>query len=165
MMQHRFLQTDGPDHVVEKSCLIANVVYGLACFNVLIVRTAIKHNVAVEVGFPGIGVIGDFIGPKNEGAIGNPAANVKLKNRPILFLLHSTNIHFVAIRTGGRRRGTDQLRGKGGWHEEMSSEYDRGQNSTAEDAGKGRNALKHHRPCCLDRQRLSSEKKRSMVIG
>ena len=79
-MQQRFLQTDGPDHVVEKSCLVANVVYGLACFNVLIVRAAIKNNVAVEVGFLGIGVIGDFIGPKNEGAIRNPAANVKLEN-------------------------------------------------------------------------------------
>src|SRR6266550_4745632 len=126
MMRQRFLQTDGPDHVVEKSCLVANVVYGLACFNVLIVRTPIKNNVAVEVGFPDIGVIGDFIGPKNEGAIRNPAANVKLKNRPILFLLHGTNIHFVASRTGRRRRGTDQLRGKGGWQEEMSSEYERG---------------------------------------
>src|SRR5256885_15697111 len=134
MMQHRFLQTDGPDPVVEPSCFIANVVYGFASFNVLIVRTAIKHNVAVEVGFPAIGVIGDFIGPKNEGAIGNPAANVKLKNRPILFLLHSTNIHFVAIRTGGRRRGREQLRGKGGWDEEVSSADDRGPNSSAEEA-------------------------------
>src|SRR2546423_8745428 len=134
MVQRRFLQTDGPGNVVERPCHIANVVYGLACVNVLIVGTAIKHNVAVEVGFPAIGVIGDFIGPKNEGAIGNPAANVKLKNRPILFLLHSTNIHFVAIRTGGRRKGAQPLCGKGGWHEEMSSEYVRWQNSTARDA-------------------------------
>jgi len=126
MMQQRFLQTDGPDHVVEKSCLVANVVYGLACFNVLIVRTAIKNNVAVEMGIPGIGVIGDFIGPKNECALRNLAANVKLKNWPILFLLHRANIDFVAIRASRGRRGTHQLRGKGGGQKEIRAEYGHG---------------------------------------
>ena len=163
-MQQRFLQTDGPNHVVEKSCLVANVVYGLACFNVLIVWTAIKNNVAVEMGIPGIGVLGDFIGPKNECAIRNLAANVKFKNWPILFLLHRANIDFVAIRTSRGRRGTHQLRGKGGGQKEIRAEHGHGQKSITEDARKGWNGPKHHRPCCLDRQRLSSEKKRSIVI-
>jgi len=146
-MQQRFLQTDGPDHVVEKSCLVAHVVYGFAGFNVLIVRTAIKNNVAVEMGIAGIGVVGDFVGPKNECAIRNLAANVKLKNWPILFLLHSTDIHFVAIRTSRGRRGTHQLRGKRGGQKEIRAEYGHGQKSITEDAGKGWNGPKDHRPC------------------
>ena len=54
MVQQRFLQADGADHVIETSCLIANIVLGLTCFNVLVIWTAVENNVAFDVGIAGI---------------------------------------------------------------------------------------------------------------
>jgi len=54
-MTHRFLQSDSADYIVELSGLVANVVFGLAGFNVLVIRTAIDNNVAFELSVTAVG--------------------------------------------------------------------------------------------------------------
>jgi len=154
-MTHRFLQSDSADYIVELSGLVANVVFGLAGFNVLVIRTAIDNNVAFELSVTAVGIIGDFIGPKNKVVVGNLAANVEFEDWTIFFLRYGAYIHLIAMFNRRWRRRTEQLRRSDGWKNEKSTEYRSRWMVPAPDASSGSRTPGHDRPCYSVRQRRS----------
>ena len=96
----------------EASSFSSDVVGSMSGFDVLIIRPAIEHDVAIRGGVAGIGVVIDRIGIEDVGAVVNLGLAAQLEYGPVFFLLQGANGDVLGIdrrrrrrkRRGGKRR-------------------------------------------------------------
>ncbi len=96
----------GANHVFEASGFRADVVGSLSGFDVLVVRAAVEHHVAVRNGISGVGVVVHRIGIQNVGAVVNLRLAAQLEYGAVFFLLQGADGDILLSRRG-RRGGQD----------------------------------------------------------
>src|SRR5207245_11587475 len=80
-----------------------DVVPPSAGFDVLIIWTAVKHDVALRRRIPALGVVADLVGIENISFVVDFGVATQLEYRTHLFLLSRADGYFF-FRRGGRRR-------------------------------------------------------------
>ena len=83
----------GPMYVLKTASFSANIVCSMSSFDVLIIGTAIQHNMAIRGCISRIGVVIRRISIENIGAVMNFRLPAKMKDRTIFFLLDCANGH------------------------------------------------------------------------
>ena len=83
----------GPMYVLKTASFSANIVCSMSSFDVLIIGTAIQHNMAIRGCISRIGVVIRRISIENIGGVMNFYLPAKMKDRTIFFLLDCTNGH------------------------------------------------------------------------
>src|SRR5206468_11184036 len=82
---------DSPIYVLKSASFSANIVCSMSSFDVLIIGTAIQHNMAIRGCISRIGVVIRRISIENIGAVMNFRLPTKMKDRTIFFLLDCAN--------------------------------------------------------------------------
>ena len=75
----------------EASSFSSDVVGSMSGFDVLIIRAAVEHHMAIRGGVARIGVVVDRIGIEDVGAVVNLGLPAQLECGPIFFLLQGAN--------------------------------------------------------------------------
>src|SRR5882757_3133691 len=75
-----------PGHIVEAASFGGHVVGPVAGLNMVVVRTAIKRDVAGGGGFSAVGVVGDFVGAEDVIAIVDFGVAVQFVDFAVFFL-------------------------------------------------------------------------------
>ena len=87
----RHPQADGSDYAIERSNLSADIVCTVTSFDVLVIRTAIEHDVAFGFAISRVCVVGDFIRMQDVVAIVNFCRTAQVIDRAVFLLLQSPN--------------------------------------------------------------------------
>src|SRR5262249_50029984 len=82
----------------------------------LVIRAAVQHHVAFELGIAAVGLVGDFIGVQDIGTVVNLRLAAKFVCCALSLLLNGTNGDFLLGEARGRSsdgRGKRRQRGRG----------------------------------------------------
>ena len=91
----------------EASSFSSDVVGSMSGLDVLIIRSAIEHDVAIRGGVAGVGVVIDRIGIEDVGAVVNLRLAAQFEYRPVFFLLQGANGDVLHFLEGAEGRDAD----------------------------------------------------------
>ncbi len=99
-------QSGGSGHIVEAPGFEIQIVCAMRRPNVIVIGTAVEREVSGSRRFPGVGVVGGFVGPQYVGSVIDFNRTVQLVDRTFLFLLDGANgadVSFFLLRSGRQR--------------------------------------------------------------